>query len=66
MGTVPEWSPYQGYVVPDDISRHQDNLWRRNLYTGPWQFMIRLLGPRVPWSAWRSAPYHQDAGSTRE
>ena len=42
-GTDPDWSPYQAYKVPDDITFHQDNLWSRNVYRGPWQFMIRLL-----------------------
>ena len=65
-GTVPDWSPYKGFVVPDNISLHQDNVWRNNAYEGPWRFMIRELGPRVSWSTWRSAPYHQDAGSTRD
>ena len=65
VGTVPDWSPYLGYTVPDDISRHQDNLWRRNAYTGPWRFMIRLLGPTVSWATWRSGTYQQDAGSSR-
>lgn len=65
VGTVPEWSPYQGYVVPDNISLHQDNVWRRNVYRGPWRFMIRQLGSVVPWSTWTGAPYHQDAGSRR-
>ena len=64
VGTTPDWSPYKGYVVPDNISLHQDNVWSRNVYVGPWLFMVRLLGPRVSWSAWRSAPYNQDAGST--
>jgi hypothetical protein len=64
-GTVPEWAPYLKYVVPDAISLAQDNVWRANAYHGPWRFMIRLLGPQVSWSTWRSAPYHQDAGSTR-
>jgi hypothetical protein len=66
VGTVPDWSPYKGYVVPDNISLHQDNVWRHNIYDGPWRFMIRQLGSGlVSWSQWRSAPYHQDVGSTR-
>ena len=64
VGTVPDWSPYKGYVVPDNISLHQDNVWSRNVYVGPWRFMVRLLGPQVSWSTWRSAPYNQDAGSS--
>jgi Right handed beta helix region len=67
VGTVPDWSPYKGYVVPDDISLHQDNVWRHNTYSGPWRFMIRQLGSgQVSWSQWRSAPWNQDAGSSRK
>jgi parallel beta-helix repeat protein len=67
VGTVPDWSPYQGYVVPDNISLHQDNVWRNNVYAGPWRFVIRQLGSgQVSWRGWRSAPWHQDAGSTRQ
>ena len=64
-GTVPDWMPYQAYVVPDNISLHQDNVWKNNTYEGPWRFMIKVLGSgQVSWSKWRAAPYHQDAGST--
>ncbi|HYJ76657.1 MAG TPA: hypothetical protein VEV65_13710, partial [Kineosporiaceae bacterium] len=64
-GTVPSWSPYKGYVVPDNITFHQDNVWKDNTYTGEWHFMAHTLGTEVTWSQWRAAPYGQDAGSTR-
>lgn len=65
FGTVPDWSPYLGYKVPDDISLRQNNVWSKNSYRGPWRFMIRLLGETVSWSTWRKAPYNQDAGSSK-
>ncbi len=65
-GTDPDWSPYQAYKVPDDITFHQDNVWSRNVYRGPWQFMIHLLWKQVSWSTWRSDKYGQDAGSVLE
>jgi hypothetical protein len=63
-GTVPDWSPYKGYVVPDNITFHQDNVWKDNTYNGAWHFMAHTLGNEVTWSQWRGAPYGQDAGST--
>jgi Right handed beta helix region len=65
-GTYPSWSPYQGYVVPDNITFHQDNRWLDNTYVGPWHFEIRTLGHTVSWKTWRSGKYRQDAGSRRE
>ena len=41
VGTYPDWSPYKGYVVPDNITFHQRNVWRSNRHTGPWRFMAR-------------------------
>jgi hypothetical protein len=67
VGTVPSWSPFNGYGVARAISRHQDNVWRDNVYRGPWRYMIEILGSgKVSWAKWRSAPWHQDAGSTRK
>jgi len=63
-GTYPRWSPYQGKVVQKDITFEQNNLWRSNSYTGSWRFMVEEYGHVVGWDAWRSAPYHQDAGSS--
>lgn len=63
-GTYPSWSPYQGSLVEDDITFHQNNVWSDNTYNGAWNFMIHDLGNTVPWSTWRSSTYGQDAGST--
>ena len=64
-GTFPSWSPYQGYIVPNNITFHQDNRWLDNIYVGPWRYEIRTLGHAVSWSTWRGSKYHQDAGSVR-
>ncbi|NYD43066.1 right-handed parallel beta-helix repeat-containing protein [Nocardioides panaciterrulae] len=67
VGTVPGWSPFVGRGVAKAVSLHQDNIWRNNVYEGPWRFMIEILGSgRVSWSTWRSARWHQDAGSVRK
>ena len=62
-GTYPDWSPYQGQIVEENITFKQDNVWQNNAYTGPWHFMVKEAGHVVSWDAWRSAPYGQDAGS---
>jgi hypothetical protein len=67
VGTVPDWSPFNGYGVAKAVSLHQDNIWRDNVYKGPWRFMIEILGSgTVSWSQWRGAPWHQDSGSVRK
>jgi hypothetical protein len=63
-GTFPEWSPFKAYVVAEDITFKQNNVWRDNTYRGPWSFMARTAGEVVSWEAWQAAPYQQDAGST--
>ena len=63
-GTYPDWSPYQGEVVEEDITFEQNNVWRSNTYTGDWHFMVKESGNAVTWETWRSAPYHQDRGSS--
>ncbi|RYP85588.1 right-handed parallel beta-helix repeat-containing protein [Nocardioides guangzhouensis] len=65
-GTTPDWSPYMEDVVMKAITFDQDNVWADNRYTGPWRFMVEDQGNVVGWEAWRGAPYHQDAGSTRD
>lgn len=63
-GSYPAWSPYKGTVVERAITFDQGNRWVRNRYRGPWRFMVLELGNRVSWRTWRSARYHQDAGSS--
>lgn len=63
-GTVPSWSPYQGYVVPRHISFSQHNRWRRNHYVGSWRWVAYTLGNPVSWHRWRHR-FSQDRFSTR-
>ncbi len=62
-GTYPRWSPYKAEVVEKDITFKQNNVWRNNTYRGDWHFMAKEAGNTITWDEWRSAPYHQDAGS---
>ena len=60
-GTYPNWSPYKGEAVEDDIAFAQDNRWYANRYVGPWRFQLRELGDAVSWRTWRD---RQDRLST--
>ena len=62
-GSYPRWSPYHGEIVQKDITFKQKNVWRNNTYRGDWHFMAEETGNTITWDEWRSAPYHQDAGS---
>lgn len=64
-GTSPSWSPYKGWIVPNNITFHQGNVWRHNTYVGSWKWQIHTLNHVVSWRKWRGAPYHQDSGSVR-
>jgi hypothetical protein len=64
IGSSPDWSPYQGDVVEQQVTFRQDNRWHDNTYVGPWRFMAEELGRRVSWDTWRGSTYGQDAGST--
>jgi parallel beta-helix repeat protein len=63
-GSYPSWSPYKGERIERAITFHQQNVFRDNHYTGAWRFMVHDQGRVVGFHAWRSAPYHQDRGST--
>lgn len=63
-GTYPEWSPYQGFTVADQITFKQNNVWRNNDYTGPWSFIARSQDTVLDSAAWQAPPYGQDAAST--
>ena len=66
--------PYTAWVVPIGISAHQNNVFKDNRYTGPWNFAGFALGDNVSWSQWTSGFKDpngsntsfgaQDAGST--
>lgn len=64
IGSSPEWSPYNGDVVEQQITFEQDNRWSDNTYAGPWRFMVEELGNQVSWDTWRGSTYGQDEGST--
>ncbi|MET1001445.1 MAG: right-handed parallel beta-helix repeat-containing protein, partial [Acidimicrobiia bacterium] len=63
-GTFPSWSPYQGQKIQDAITFSQNNVFARNTYKGPWQFMAHDMGNAISYTTWRAAPYNQDSGST--
>ena len=54
--------PYTAWVVPINISDHQDNVFKDNTYTGPWNFDGFALGDTVSWSQWTSG-FRDDKGS---
>ena len=54
--------------MADTISKaivyNQCNVLSSNTYVGTWNFTVLDTGTLVSSSAWRAAPYNQDAGST--
>jgi hypothetical protein len=68
-GSDPSWSPFQGDLVPNDITFHQNNQFKDNTYVGQWCFMGWQLGTSVDWTQWRgpanvnNSQFGQDAGS---
>jgi len=64
FGSQPSWSPYQGQVIEDAVTLHQNNVWSNNAYTGTWGFMAHDTGVALSAAGWTAAPYYQDAGST--
>lgn len=54
--------PYTGWVVPLNISDHQDDVFEENTYNGPWNFDGFTLGNVVDWSQWTSG-FKDDNGS---
>jgi hypothetical protein len=59
-GTYP---PYGAEFVENDITFHQENVFARNVYHGPWRFMVHEQNNSVGFAQWQAAPYHQDNGS---
>jgi hypothetical protein len=43
---------------------NQGNVFSNNTYVGTWNFTVLDTGTLVSASAWKAAPYNQDAGST--
>ena len=63
-GSYPSWSPYKGDVISKAITFNQGNVFSNNTYVGTWNFTVLDTGTLVSSSAWKAAPYNQDAGST--
>jgi parallel beta helix pectate lyase-like protein len=63
-GSYPSWSPYKGEVISSAIVHDQGNVFSNNRYVGAWNFTVLDTGKLIAPSAWRGAPYGQDAGST--
>jgi parallel beta-helix repeat protein len=67
-------TPYTAWVVPLNISDHQNDVFKDNTYDGPWNFDGFALGDMVSWSQWTKGFEDsngsndffnaQDAGST--
>ncbi|MGH9088734.1 MAG: right-handed parallel beta-helix repeat-containing protein [Acidimicrobiales bacterium] len=67
-------APYKAWVVPNDISNHQHDVFSDNTYRGPWRFDGFALGTQLTWSQWTHGVSHiagsgdpftaQDAGSS--
>jgi parallel beta-helix repeat protein len=47
-------TPYTDWVVPLNISNHQNNVFEDNTYNGPWNFDGFVLGDMIAWSQWTS------------
>jgi len=66
--------PYEAWVVPENISNNQNNVFNDNTYRGPWSFLGFNQGDSVTWTQWTAGFAHQngsndqfigqDAGST--
>lgn len=69
-GSSPSWSPYQGDIVPVDITFRQGNEFSGNDYSGPWCFMGWQQGTAVSFSQWQAPAsvakkqFGQDRGSS--
>jgi hypothetical protein len=67
-------TPYKAWVVLENISNHQNNVFKNNTYNGPWNFLGFSQGDVITWSQWTAgfddgngSNDHfngQDAGST--
>jgi hypothetical protein len=51
-------------VITKAITFNQGNVFSNNTYVGTWSFMPVDTGHYLSPSAWKAAPYNQDAGST--
>ena len=63
-GTYPSWSPYKADTITKAITYNQGNMFSNNTYVGTWNFTALDTSHFVSPSAWKAAPYNQDAGSS--
>ncbi len=63
-GGYPDWSPYRGPVVQQEVTYDAGNAFFDNVYVGPWHFLPFEQGNVVTFGQWRDEPYGQDRGST--
>jgi hypothetical protein len=54
--------PYTAWVVPINIFGHQHNVFKDNMYAGPWNFDGLALGDTLTWAQW-TAGFKDDNGS---
>lgn len=47
-------APFKAWVVPNDISNYQHDVFSHNAYHGPWSFDGFVLGEQMSWSQWTS------------
>ena len=45
-------APYKAWVVLENISNHQNNVFKNNTYNGPWNFVGFSQGDVLTWSQW--------------
>jgi hypothetical protein len=64
FGTYPDWSPYKGEVIQEEITFNQQNRWHNNTYAGPWTFVPHDPSQALDPIQWQMAPYQQDTAST--
>ncbi len=55
-------TPYTGWIVPLNISDHQNNIFTANTYAGPWRFDGLNQGDVVTWKQWTSG-FEDQSGS---
>lgn len=63
-GTYPDWSPYKGTVIQKAITMEQNNRFSDNRYVGDWGFKVPDV--TLSFADWRSSPFSQDPGSTKQ
>jgi Right handed beta helix region len=63
-GTYPSWSPYKDDKIIQAITYNQGNVFSNNTYVGTWNFTPLDTSHWIAPSAWKAAPYNQDAASS--